>query len=151
MVGVGRWRRWLSHGHTQWIESGLLDLWVNVLETKESNDFDYQSNISKRLIVKGLDNQSQTSKHLCLIIKSLDTQVQKLHNQINQYPPKSLTCYLETWSVSKSLKFILIDSKFGCHPVLSHLVTLCVSPFFTKIFLKVKISIWEKPSQGFPE
>jgi hypothetical protein len=28
-------------------------------------------------------------------VKSLDTQVQKLHNQINQYPEKSLICYLE--------------------------------------------------------
>ena len=31
---------------------------------------------------------------VCLIIKSLDTQVQNLHNQINQYPIKSLICYL---------------------------------------------------------
>ena len=46
--------------------------------------------ISKSSIIKGLDNQDQVSKYVCLIIKSLDTQVQKLNNQINQYPKKSL-------------------------------------------------------------
>ncbi len=34
------------------------------------------SNISKRLIIKGLDNQTQVYKYVCLIIKSLDDQVQ---------------------------------------------------------------------------
>ena len=55
---------------------------------------DYQSNISKRLIIKGLDNQTQVYKYVCLIIKSLDTQVQKVHNQVNQYPRKNLISYL---------------------------------------------------------
>ena len=41
---------------------------------------EYQSNISKNLIIKGLDTQDQVSKYVCLIIKSLDT----------QDPPKSL-------------------------------------------------------------
>jgi hypothetical protein len=40
--------------------------------------------------MKGLDDQAQVSKYVCLIIKSLDTQAQKLNNQINQYPKKSL-------------------------------------------------------------
>jgi hypothetical protein len=56
---------------------------------------DYQSNISKISIIKGLDNQAQVSKYVCLIIKALDTQVQKLNHQINQYPPKSLIRTLE--------------------------------------------------------
>jgi hypothetical protein len=46
------------------------------------------------MIIKGLDNQRQVYKYVCLIIKSLDTQVQKIHNQINQYPRKSLISYL---------------------------------------------------------
>jgi hypothetical protein len=54
----------------------------------------YQSNISKRLIIKRLDNQTQVYEYVCLIIKSLDTHVQKLNNQIDQYPQKSLMCYL---------------------------------------------------------
>jgi hypothetical protein len=33
--------------------------------------FDYQSNISKSLIIKGLDIQAQLSKYLCLVIKGL--------------------------------------------------------------------------------
>ena len=45
------------------------------------------------MIIKGLDNQTQVYKYVCLIIKSLDTQVQKLHNQINQCPRKSLISY----------------------------------------------------------
>ena len=49
---------------------------------------DYQSNISKTLIIKDLDIQNQVFK--CLIKKSLDTQVQKFNNQINQYPKRSL-------------------------------------------------------------
>jgi hypothetical protein len=35
-------------------------------------------------------------KYVCLIIKSLDTQAQKLNNQINQSPPKSLILTLES-------------------------------------------------------
>jgi hypothetical protein len=42
------------------------------------------------LIIKGLDNQVQGSTHVCLMIKSLDTQAQKLNDQINQYPEKRL-------------------------------------------------------------
>ena len=45
-------------------------------------------------MIKGLDNQTQVYKNVCLIIKSLDTRVQKLHYKINQYPQKSLICYL---------------------------------------------------------
>ncbi len=51
-----------------------------------------QSNISKSLIIKGLDNQAQLSKYLCLIIKGFDNQAQEPNNQINQYLKKSLTC-----------------------------------------------------------
>jgi hypothetical protein len=40
------------------------------------------------LIIKGLDNQAQVSEDACLIIKSLDTQVQKLHNSIINTPKK---------------------------------------------------------------
>ena len=46
----------------------------------------YQSNISKSLIIKPFDNEAP----LYLIIKGLDDQAQKLNNQINQYPQKSL-------------------------------------------------------------
>ena len=49
---------------------------------------------SKGLIIKGLDNQTQVYKYVCLIIKSLDTQAQKLNNQFNQYLSKSLIIYL---------------------------------------------------------
>ena len=42
------------------------------------------------MIIKGLDNQVQVSKNVCLIIKWLDTQAQKLNNQINQYPLQNL-------------------------------------------------------------
>jgi hypothetical protein len=35
-------------------------------------------------------------KYVCLIIKSLDTQAQKLNNQINQSPQKSLILTLES-------------------------------------------------------
>ena len=54
---------------------------------------DYQSNISKSLIINGLDNQTQLSSYLCLIIKGLDhsNQDQESNNQINQYLQKSLT------------------------------------------------------------
>ena len=37
--------------------------------------------------------EDQVSKYVCLIIKSHDTHDQKLHNQINQYPQKTLICY----------------------------------------------------------
>jgi len=50
------------------------------------------------LIIKGLDNQAQVSKYVCLIIKSLDTQTQKLNHHINQYPKKSLTHTLGLYS-----------------------------------------------------
>jgi hypothetical protein len=72
---------------------------------------DYQSNISKRLIIKGLDNQTQVYKYVCLIIKSLDTQVQKLHNQINQYPRKSLISYLGVVRVNENTELLLIMNR----------------------------------------
>jgi hypothetical protein len=37
----------------------------------EIKGLDYQSNISKILIIKGLDNQDQVSKYVCLTIKHL--------------------------------------------------------------------------------
>jgi hypothetical protein len=51
---------------------------------------DYQSNISKSLMIKGRDNQAQISKCLCLIIKGFDNQAQEPYHQINQYLKKSL-------------------------------------------------------------
>ncbi len=65
-----------------------------IVENSEGQGF---GDISKRLIIKGLDNQTQVSKYVCLIVKSLDTQVQKLHNQINQYPKKA-------WYVTLTIK-----------------------------------------------
>jgi hypothetical protein len=47
---------------------------------------DYQMIVSNDLIIKSFD----TGFHLCLIIKGLDNQAQKLNYQINQYPKKSL-------------------------------------------------------------
>ena len=47
-------------------------------------------------IIKGLDDQDQVSKYVCLIIKSLDTQAQKLNNEINRYPQKSLILGVKT-------------------------------------------------------
>lgn len=42
----------------------------------------------------------------------------------------------KTWDQAKSLKFILIDSNFWSHPVRSPLVTLRISPSFSKIFFE---------------
>ncbi len=86
--------RWKIHEMLKWLSTRL----------------DYQSNISKRLIIKGLDNQTQVYKYVCLIIKSLDTQVQKLHNQINQYPKKAwyhslMSGHAGNWPLSCSLGF----------------------------------------------
>jgi hypothetical protein len=36
-----------------------------------------QSNISKSLILKGLDNQAQLSKYVCLIIQGVDNQAEE--------------------------------------------------------------------------
>ncbi len=47
---------------------------------------DYQMIVSNDLIIKSFDTEFQ----LCLIIKGLDNQAQKLNYQINQYPKKSL-------------------------------------------------------------
>ena len=54
-------------------------------------------------MIKGFDNQTQVSKYVFLIIKSLATQAQKLHNQINQYPKKSLICYPPPYKKPKIL------------------------------------------------
>ncbi len=59
---------------------------------------DYQSNISKSLIIKGLDNQAQLSEYLCLIIKGFDKQAQDSNNQINQSWKKNLMClWFSAW------------------------------------------------------
>ncbi len=46
--------------------------------------------------LKKLDYQRtwQSRPDVCLIIKGFDNQAPKLHDQINQYPPKSLISYL---------------------------------------------------------
>ena len=49
----------------------------------------------------------------------------------NALYPRNITC-----SGSKSLKFILIDSNIWNNPLLSPLVTLCVSPNSTKDFFE---------------
>ncbi len=55
---------------------------------------------------------------------------------------------LEPWNKPvtrvKWLRFILILSNFLCHPVLNTLVTLFISPSFTKNFPKVKFYLFEK-------
>ncbi len=93
LVGDRVQRRWLSHGVSQWLESGLFDLWVNVCKRFHIA----QSLIIKWFSVKWLDNQIiwYWISVLCLIIKGLDNQDQKLNYQINQYPPKSLIVSLE--------------------------------------------------------
>ena len=68
---------------------------------------DYQPNISKSLIIKGLDNQTQLSKYLCLIIKDFDNQAQEPNNQINQSWKKTLICVLGPWCPRKL--FLLIQ------------------------------------------
>jgi hypothetical protein len=56
----------------------------------------------------------------------------------------------KTWDQVKSLKFILIDSNFFLYPVLRPLVTLGVSPVFSKIFLFSKKYFSKNTLQEFP-
>ncbi len=78
---------------------------------------DYQSNISKRLNIKGLDNQVQVSKYVCLIIKSLDTQVQGLGPESPTFfeVPSRLSwqmeCFLFTMTWSRVLLSLLGGTK----------------------------------------
>ncbi len=61
------------------------------------NVFTYHYHWLSNDSVKWLDNQIiwYWISSLCLIIKGIDNQVQKLNNQSNQYPPKSLIVNLE--------------------------------------------------------
>ncbi len=56
----------------------------------------------------------------------------------------------KTWDQVKSLKFILIDSNFVLYPVLRPLVTLGVSPVFSKNFSVFKKIFFEGHPPGLP-
>ena len=56
----------------------------------------------------------------------------------------------QTWDQAKSLKFILIDSIFWIYPVQRGLVTLGVSPVFSKNFSFLKKIFFQEHPPGFP-
>jgi hypothetical protein len=47
------------------------------------------------LIIKGLDNQAQLSKYICLMIEGFDNQVQEPSTKINRYLKTNLMGTLE--------------------------------------------------------
>jgi hypothetical protein len=66
---------------------------------------------------------------LCLIIKGLDHQTQKLYNQINQYLKKSLICYLDVKSV---FEFELLDRWIPKDPLFESPYVLTSCLFYCK-------------------
>jgi len=132
LVGDRVQSRWLAYGLTQCLESGLFDLWVNVMFHLALSLIQWSNRISNDS-VKWLDNQIIWFwiSTPCLIIKGLDNQAQKLNYHLNQYPKKSLIVSLEL-ELDCIFRNRPSDNKYQC---MSNCLMWCVGLFSTVQFL----------------